>query len=357
MKKRADGRYQKSVLLSSGKRKLVYGRTIAEVNAAADALRDADRQGLVIDDNTLVGEWAQKWFQTYKTGLRASTLVSYKNSLNSHILPLLGNIRVKDVKPINCQEVMRVCSNKAEDTQRKVMHTMQQLFKAAVQNGLILRNPADGLSITPITRGDEKKDLTPDEQDALVAAVSKLDDPRALRLVAVCLYAGLRREEALGLEWVDIDAEGLHVRRAYGFPTNNQADPDHALKSKAAYRTVPVPNKLRRILGSAPRDSIFVIGNAGGKEPTLTGFRRLWQKIAAVSPVPGLHIHMLRHSYITNLWRAGVDLKTAQVWAGHSNISVTAKIYTHAEDAHKGKPAETYLAYIDAGGDRTSANA
>jgi hypothetical protein len=48
MKKRKDGRYQKKVTLSDGRQKLVYGRTIAEVNQAADQLRDQDRQGLVV---------------------------------------------------------------------------------------------------------------------------------------------------------------------------------------------------------------------------------------------------------------------------------------------------------------------
>ena len=55
---RKDGRYQKKVTLSDGRQKLVYGRTIAEVNQAADALRDQDRQGLVVGDTTTVDEWA-----------------------------------------------------------------------------------------------------------------------------------------------------------------------------------------------------------------------------------------------------------------------------------------------------------
>lgn len=56
MKKRKDGRYQKKVTLSDGRQRLVYGRTIAEVNQAADALRDQDRQGLVVGDTTTVDE-------------------------------------------------------------------------------------------------------------------------------------------------------------------------------------------------------------------------------------------------------------------------------------------------------------
>ena len=66
-KKRKDGRYQRKVTLSDGRQKIVYGKTLAELNAAADALRDEDRQGIKIGDNTLVGEWAKIWLGKYKS--------------------------------------------------------------------------------------------------------------------------------------------------------------------------------------------------------------------------------------------------------------------------------------------------
>ena len=58
MKKRKDGRYQKKILLASGKYKIVYGATLAELNKNVQNIRDQESQGLVVDDNTLVGEWA-----------------------------------------------------------------------------------------------------------------------------------------------------------------------------------------------------------------------------------------------------------------------------------------------------------
>lgn len=347
MKKRNDGRYQLSVPLSDGTRKLVYGKTIAEVKEKSDMLLKMDRQGLNLDDDTLLGEWAIQWFDVYKSSLRTSTKESYRNALNTHILPIIGNMRMRDVKPIHCQKVMRNVAKKAEDTQKKVLHTMQQLFHAAQKNGLTLQNPAEDLKITPITRDERKKSLTPDEQKILLHNVAQLDDQRALRLVATCIYAGTRREEVLGLFWSDLQEDGLHIQRAYGFPTNNMPDPDHSLKTKAAYRVVPVPDKLRKIYACSRKTGVFVIGNADGGEPTFTSYRRLWEKVKAVSPVPGLTIHMLRHTYVTNLWRAGIDLKTAQVWAGHSNISVTAEIYTHADMEGGRKIAAKYFDYIE----------
>ena len=80
LKKRKDGRYQRKVTLSDGRQKIVYGRTLAELNAAEDSLREQDRAGLQDGDHTLVGEWAKVWIDSYKTGLRASTLRMHRGS-------------------------------------------------------------------------------------------------------------------------------------------------------------------------------------------------------------------------------------------------------------------------------------
>ena len=67
LKKRKDGRYQRKVTLSSGKQKFVYGKTIAEVNAAAIALMNHDTAGLEVVYKSLVGEWAKLWLKNYKS--------------------------------------------------------------------------------------------------------------------------------------------------------------------------------------------------------------------------------------------------------------------------------------------------
>lgn len=127
LKKRKDGRYQRKITLSDGRQRVVYGRTLAELNAAEDALRDQDNAGLQIGDHTLVGEWAKIWIESYKTGLRASTLRMYRGSYNKHILPVLGSMELQDVRPVHIRAVMRNIATKSESTQHKVLLTMRQL--------------------------------------------------------------------------------------------------------------------------------------------------------------------------------------------------------------------------------------
>lgn len=326
MKKRKDGRYQKKVTLSDGRQKLVYGRTIAEVTQAADALRDQERMGIRVGDQTTVGEWAKVWIQQYKGKLRAATVNMYRNAYNAHILEYLGDLRLQEVQAVNVQEVMSHVADKSESLQHKVLLTMRQLFTTARQNGLVLRDPTDGIKITPHTAPKKKKYLTLEEQKTLMDHVQ---EPRARAFCALCLYCGLRREEALGLQWGDIGSRDLTVNRAITF-VGNQPDGDQSLKTKASHRTIPVPKQLADILKNTPRKGLYVVTCADGSPMTQAGFRRMWEKVVEDLPFP-LHPHMLRHSYATSLYKAGIDMRTAQYLLGHSSIQMTANIYTHLE--------------------------
>ena len=148
-------------------------------------------------------------------------------------------------------------------------------------------------------------------------------EPRARVFCALCLYCGLRKEEALGLQWSDIQSSSLTIRRAMTF-LNNQQDPVDDLKTKAAHRVVPIPDKLRSVLLDTPHLSRYIVPAADGGDMTRSAFTRLWNShVAALVPF-SLHPHMLRHTYATTLYRAGVDLRTAQKLMGHSSIQVIA---------------------------------
>ena len=325
-KKRKDGRYQRKITLSDGRQKIVYGKTLAELNAAADALRAQDRQGIRVGDNTLVGEWAAVWLEKYKADLRPNTLRMYRDAYNVHILPSLGGLPLRSVRPVHVQEVMSKVADRSESLQHKVLITMRQIFQTARQNGLILRDPTDGVKITKHAVPEKPKHLTPEQIRALLGAAR---DPQARAFVGLCLYTGLRREEALGLQWGDIAGGSLTVNRAVAF-AGNQPDPSQELKTKAAHRTVPIPEPLAEILRDTPKTGLYVLTKSDGGPMTHMAFRRMWEKAAKAVDFP-VHPHMLRHTYATNLYYAWIDLRTAQYLLGHSSIQMTAQVYTHLE--------------------------
>lgn len=186
--------------------------------------------------------------------------------------------------------------------------------------------------------------------------------------VMIGLYAGLRREEILALQWdsvyLDTDTPYLTVRRAWHTENNRPVILDE-LKTKAAERNIPLPICLADCLREAKANSTseYVVPNRDGDPLSYTQFKRLWQYIVTrttkervyyryedgkrvqhtVTPVLGekaahngkvvysldfeVTPHQLRHTYITNLIHSSVDPKTVQYLAGHESSKITMDIY------------------------------
>ena len=327
LKKRKDGRYQRKITLSDGRQRVVYGKTLAELNAAADALREQDNAGLRIGDHTLVGEWAKIWLRTYKSGVRASTRRGYRDAYNLHIMEYIGAMELKDVYPVHISQIMTAVSGKSKSLQHKVKITLQQIFRTAQQNHLIQDDPTKGAKETPHPRPKRKEYLTLAEGQTLLQTAS---DPRARAFCALCFYCGLRRSEALGLQWEDVGPAGLVVNRSVTYPGGNQPLVSDELKTSAAHRILPVPAALRAVLDETPHTDAYIVPACKGGPMTQSGYAKLWAKVQRMTPYH-IHAHMLRHSYATALYHAGVDLRTAQQLLGHSSIEMTARIYTHLE--------------------------
>ena len=186
--------------------------------------------------------------------------------------------------------------------------------------------------------------------------------------IMIGLYSGLRREEALGLQWdcvfLDAPTPYISVRRAWR-SEHNRPVISTVLKTPAAKRDIPIPKCLTDCLREAKEKSIseYVIADSKGEPLSYSQFQRVWQYVVVrstkertyykyvngqsirytVKPTLGMKQknnpkieytidfdvtpHLLRHTYITNLLYAGVDPKTVQYLAGHENSKTTMDIY------------------------------
>ena len=121
-------------------------------------------------------------------------------------------------------------------------------------------------------------------------------------------------------------------------------------KTKAATRTVYIPKVLIDFLAVQPRTSLLVVTTTTGQPMTVSAWRRLWDSYMCelnlkygdflVPPkskyqpggvpmvIPAFTAHWLRHTFVTNMYNAGVDVAIARDQAGHSDIKTTLEIYT-----------------------------
>lgn len=133
-------------------------------------------------------------------------------------------------------------------------------------------------------------------------------------LVLLALDAGLRRNEALTLDWQDIDFDRGIIR----------VQSQHTKTQKS--RNVPMIDRLSRELGSLPNCSL------SGKVFPFSDFKRSWATALRVAGIEGLRFHDLRRTFVTRLSVNGIPLSVAGKLAGHSTLATTQKHYVSTDD-------------------------
>lgn len=343
--------YTKTLTLPNGKRKYIRATTKEELEKKYNAISAEVGLGVDVTDTSTVAELAQMWYDYYKKPhLKTGGQVSVKNTVNQHILPIIGQMRVRDVKEMHIQQVMAAESGMSKSLQDKTRQALNGMFKAAVKNNLIARSPVpDDLKSTGKDT-EEKIPLTVKQSQQLLRTVRPT---RAYTCVLLMLTAGLRREEACGLMWQDIDFDKheIHVRRVNVF-YGSQGMITTELKSKAAKRDIPVPEWVVEELRAehAKSSSPYVLHKQNGQPMSSSAFKNMWAAITARTTDNTLligkpsdprhpnvkygidfhvHPHKLRHTCITRWFDAGLDVKTVQYLAGHATPAITLKIYDH----------------------------
>lgn len=349
------------------------GHEVALYAKTREELYDKEMAALEQSDNTsflrkspTVAEYCEKWLIMQSVHVRATTLTDYSSKIRRHIIKELGDKRMADVTLDDIQLALVPVSKKSASVYKSVIILYKSIFRAAQESRIIRINPTIHLS----AKGGgipqkEKAALTDEQVEQLLATVKGLPP---YVFVMLGLYAGLRREEILALQWdsvyLDADAPYLTVRRAW-HTENNRPVILSELKTPAAERNIPLPIRLADCLKEAKRNSTseYVVSNRDGGPLSYTQFKRLWQYIVTrtakervyyryenghrvahtINPVLGekaahngkvvysldfdVTPHQLRHTYITNLIHSSVDPKTVQYLAGHESSKITMDIY------------------------------
>lgn len=360
----------------TGKWHDIYGKTKDEIRANVRAQAEQWDEAAAAAENPQVYQYCATWYELNTATLTPKTKEGISNCINNHICPVIGGMRMRDVTNDDARRVMAACSAMSNESQKKILNVLRRVFDAAELSNIVQRSPVKGIK----AGGDktaEKVPLTREQQTALVEAIK---ETRCWPFVMLCLYAGLRREEALGLKWdcVHLDAQTpyLAVRRKLVWVSNKPVVSE-TLKSPAARRDIPLPPQLIDCLRHLDRSaSGHVISDTNGQPMTHQSYRIMWDAVKARTervvteqqdgkPVErklcvgdkvrnkSIYIsldfavtpHQLRHTYITELILAGANVKTVQYLAGHSSVQLTLDIYTHLVDK---QPEFTVSAVLDA---------
>ncbi len=359
--------YRKRIKGPDGKYFAVYARTPEEMDEKLAIIQKEIEEDVYRRENPTVEEYATKWLTMHGSHIRTTTLVDYTSKVKIYIIEPLGKKYMAEVTPDDVKMAIGKAAAQSASIYRGVQMLYKMIFGSAVESRIIDESPCKNLNPKGGKTPKERQALTDEQVATLLDAVRGLPP---YPFIMLCLYAGLRREEALGLQWdsvyLDDNAPHIIVRRAWHTEHNRPVILTD-LKTKAAKRTIPIPPQLVECLEAVKEksNSDFVIANRDGGALSETQWRRVWgyvrtrtvrertyyryvngQKIPhTVTPVLGERAahnsdvvysidfevtpHQLRHTYITNLLLAGVDVKTVQVLAGHEHAKITLDIYAH----------------------------
>jgi integrase len=358
---------------SQGKRirKEFYGSSKKDAESKRDEYLKGLGSGLAKDfDKLVLGDVFKIWlYEIVKSTVKPSTYERYEGIYRLYVKPApFFSIKLKDLRGLDIQRYYTslVDAGKTASVIKNLHKLLKSFLNYCVDEGYIIKNYCTGKSITipenNYVADDEDEDEGPisaftlDEQRKFIEAVKK---HRNKTLFLLDLGTGLRLGEVIGLKWSDIDLKNntLSVKRTIkGVTLINGEKRKYSLieqlpKTKKSIRTVPIPSNLIPLLNEQRErqakeraaafdlysDSNYVFSTVTGHVIDPRNLRRSFQRVLKHVGLDQKRFHDLRHTYATRLFEKGVSLKTVQDLLGHSNISITANIYTHVMPEEKSK--------------------
>lgn len=338
----------------TGKRRLKWHkscRTREEADAAlVEIVRALNRGEYVAPSKGTVKSFLQEdWLPSARATLKPSTAKLYETLLDAYVIPRLGPTRLQALTAarLNAFYADLLAAGRTQGdgglsatSVRGIHRVIHRALRDAVKWDRLSKNPAEVADPPRATRPTMSAWNASQVGSFLTNAAEDDDAPIWILLATT----GIRRAEALGLHWpdVDLDAGRITVRSALSYVGTRAVLTEP--KTSSSRRLVALPavtvaalrgHKARQAavrleMGPEYRDLGFVFAGIDGAPMNPTTVSRRFNRLVEQSGLPRITLHGLRHSWATIALGAGVPAKVASEILGHSSISVTMDVYSHA---------------------------
>lgn len=257
-----------------------------------------------------IAESALEWSRQHKRDFRNDELRM------PALIAEFGHREADSLRPSDLDAYITAHAN-AQATQNRLRALLSMIYREAMRNGKVTSNPARLVRMRPVNNARIRW-LTAEEESALLAGLPDAVVYRAAIIVA--LHTGMRLGEQFSLDWsqVDMDARSIHLTR-----TKNGSE-----------RHIPINSVcLTSLLELKPRKSgpVFRSPRTGGR---LQGLRKIFNRAVSDAELHDVTWHTLRHTFVSRLVMAAVDLRTVMDLAGHKSMAMTIR-YSHLAPAHR----------------------
>ena len=298
------------------------------------------------------GEYLERWLHGRRS-LRPATVQAYANHIRRHLIPHLGSIPLAllDLAALDAMYDVLVSdeSGLSIASVHRVHAALNSALNHAVRVGLIEANPARLVDLPRI----EASRPTAWSASELMEFLFLIEEDPLMPLFALMAMRGLRRGEALGLRWqnVDLDNCQIHIREQLAVGVDGYAVGPP--KSQAGIRTVTVDASLAETLAlhsvwqrEAGLESEFVFCDAHGDPLNPTWVTRYFDRLVRLNEMRRVRLHALRHTSASIGLASGESLLEVSRRLGHSSVSITADIYTEVPPETARASADRLAAYL-----------
>jgi integrase len=345
----------------SKRRKRSGFRTRTEASEALARVRAGLGDGTLVEKRRAeigFNEVARQWLDLHsKPNLRSHA--DNEGRYRVHVAPFFGDAPLNAITATRILEFRAKLQAKAVDRKyrdkkgalrtvdRKLAPRTVNLTVALVRSVLRFAVASGYISTSPVSRLGRGKLMLPVEKAKLAPPIEHAEDvgrllavlretgeemrlPGLHPLFSLLVYTGLRRGEAIGLRWADVDLERriISVRRSYAGQTKS-----------SKHRTVPIPAELadtmRAYRLADPWKGDLCFPNASGEMIARNAkLQDLFHLALARANLPRIRIHDLRHVFASHFVMGGGDIFTLQRILGHSTPQLTSDTYAHLSPRH-----------------------
>lgn len=342
-------------------------QTVAQAVAELNRLKThrADNMMRTVERTPKFGDYAKNYLDFISSGQGAKKpgTVEKEKTILGRWTEAIGQLRLDQIKRVHVNRFIeaRLAEKHANGTPKNIsprtinldVIAFRIVMKRALSDGLIQRLPTEGLK--PLKTTTHKRALfSPADLDKLCKAAFETKTGKngetipltenaqeLVDYIKLMAYSGCRRNEALGLQWddVDFDQRQLHVRRQ----VTHRGIED--LKNREA-RTVDFNAKLETHLRDLKRRGeasvwLFASPQRGKKDIPAKSFRQSLTMVREKAELPNFGFHDLRHHFISMSVMSGIDFMTIAAWVGHKDGGVLiGKVYGHLANEHRKAMAE-----------------
>lgn len=283
-------------------------------------------------------DFLDSWVKIKDKSLSPNTLAGYRVNIEKVRESALGGMVLQDVRLLHVQNFISSLSGRP-NTIKYVYRTLHAAMEYAVKSRIVQYNPSDGVELPDGEQFEATYLSIPDAQELLESL--RAQNHELYVPVMFAMMYGMRRGEALGIRWQDIDFETRAMTISKNYTTNGKNGTVYRkVKTKGSNRTVILSPKFADELiqirnarsACGFKISVFVVESIMGEMPDPRSMVGRLNRFQRANGLKECRFHDLRHTFAALQRASGTDLDTLKRMLGHAKIGTTSDMYLNADD-------------------------